>query len=395
MNWKKIFLKHVGQTGPDPFLIEVDHASGVNLYDKSGKHYLDLDAGISVSTLGHCHPAIISAIKEQASKYLHTTVYGEHIQQPQVEYAVELTRILPDQLNTIYFVNSGSEAIEGAMKLCRKVTGRYEIAAFRRAYHGSTTGPESLRSDLEYKMAFQPLVPGVRHLDFNAFDSLREITPETAAVIAEPVRGEAGVELPAPGFLQALRHRCTETGALLVYDEIQTGFGRTGRMFAFEHWKVIPDVLVLAKAMGGGLPLGGFVSSQEHLSVLANHPVQGHITTFGGNPLCCAAGLALLRTLERDDLIRQAEEKATYFASRLQRLPGVEKVRRKGLLMAVQLREGLLHQAISRMTGEGLLVNWFLFNNDSFRISPPLIISKEEMDEAIIRMGKALTGLAS
>jgi acetylornithine/succinyldiaminopimelate/putrescine aminotransferase len=372
----------MAQTSAFPLMLEIERGEGVFLYDKEGKAYIDLIAGIGVSSLGHCHPNVVAAIKAQADKYLHTMVYGEYVLGPQVTLAQRLSDNLPASLNSVYFVNSGAEATEGAMKLAKRYTGRYEIAAFKYAYHGSTQGAASLMWPKDFTQGYHPLLPGIVHLDFNDEKSLELITERTACVIVETIQAEWGVRKPLPSFIMALRRRCDETGALLVLDEIQTGFGRTGSLFAFEHYGIVPDILLLAKGMGGGMPIGAFIADQQLMSCLSHNPILGHITTFGGHPVSCAASLATLDTLLEGDLIDAVPEKEALFRSYLQH-PAIKEVRSAGLMMAVELAGFDVVQAvIQRCLQQGVIIDWFLFNNRSLRIAPPLIITNEEIKTA-------------
>jgi acetylornithine/succinyldiaminopimelate/putrescine aminotransferase len=314
---RELFIKHVAQTSPFPLALEIEKAEGCYLYDTSGKQYLDLISGISVCNLGHRHANVVKAVKEQADKYMHVMVYGEYIQSPQVQLAALFSSVLPPVLQSVYFVNSGAEAIEGAIKLAKRSTGRTGLISFKNSYHGCTHGALSLMGDERLKQPFRPLLPDVQHLEFNNKTDLDRITKHTAAVIIEPIQAEAGVVLPNKNFLNELRERCTKTGALLIFDEIQTGYGRTGKLFAFEHYNVVPDILCLAKGMGGGMPLGAFISSKRIMSDLSENPELGHITTFGGNPVCCAAGLATLQTILDEKLINEVEMKAQLFSDHL------------------------------------------------------------------------------
>ena len=383
---RRQFLTHVGQTSPSPLLVEVERAEGVFFYTPEGKRYYDLVAGVSVSNVGHANPAVVRAVQEQAARYMHIMVYGEMIESPQVRYASLLASRLPAGLQSVYFLNSGSEAVEGALKLAKRVTGRREIISFRRAYHGSTHGSLSVMGDpegREWKEAFLPLLPETRAIRFNRFEDLALITERTACVLVEPVQGEAGVRLPAEGFLKALRDRCNETGALLIFDEIQTGFGRTGALFALQKYGVEPDILCVAKAFGGGMPLGGFISSTERMGQLAHDPALGHITTFGGHPVCCAAGLAAFEYLLKNDLAAQAEWKGALYEELLSGHPLVREIRRVGLLLAVELGDSeKLYRIMKLFREEGILSDWVLFCDTAFRISPPLTISEEEIRES-------------
>lgn len=382
MHSRQLFLEHVAQTSPFPLGLEIERAEGLYLYDTSGKSYLDLISGIGVSGLGHRHPAVVEAIRQQTDRYLHTMVYGEFVLSPQFRLARRLAEVLPPALQSVYFVNSGTEATEGAMKLAKRYTGRYEIIAARKAYHGSTQGAASLMSPTEFTQKYYPLLPGIRHVEFNCHFCLQQITRKTAAVIIEPVQAEWGVRKPFGDYLQALRRRCDETGTLLILDEIQTGFGRTGTLFAFESYGVIPDILLLAKGMGGGMPIGAFISSKDIMQALSNNPILGHITTFGGHPVSCAASLATLETLLQSNLVAEVAEKEALFRSLLQG-PGIVEVRSAGLMMAVELRDFDTVQRVIRYTlDQGLLIDWFLFNNRSLRIAPPLIIGEQEIRKA-------------
>lgn len=388
---RKQFLQHVAQTSPSPMLVEVERAEGSCFYTPEGKRYFDLVAGVSVSNVGHCNPVVVEAVQQQAAKYMHVMVYGELVEAPQVEYARRIAELLPAPLESVYFLNSGAEAVEGALKLAKRYTGRTELISFRRAYHGSTHGAMSMMGTPEgeeWKAAFRPLLPDVQSLEFNDFEQLARITTRTAAVLVEPLQGEAGVRLPAKGFLEALRKRCDEVGALLIFDEIQTGFGRTGEIFACVKYGVVPDIVCLAKALGGGMPLGAFVSSAEIMSTLSHSPVLGHITTFGGHPVCCAAGLAALNYIEANDLHHKAEEKGAMFERGLVDHPQVREIRRGGLLLAVELGAAeKLYRLMELFKEAGVMSDWFLYCDTAFRISPPLTISEAEIEEccAIIR----------
>ena len=367
-------------------MIPVERAEGSFFYTPEGKAYYDLVAGVSVSNVGHANPKVVEAVKRQAERYMHIMVYGEMIERPQVEYAAEITALMPEPLESVYFVNSGAEAVEGALKLAKRYTGRAEMISMRRAYHGSTHGAMSMMGEPEgeeWKNAFRPLLPACRAIDFNNFDDLQQITEATACVLCEPVQGEAGVRPPAEGYLQALRGRCTEVGALLIFDEIQTGMGRTGAMFAMTKYGVTPDIICLAKAFGGGMPLGAFVSSHEIMATLQHHPTLGHITTFGGHPVCCAAGLAALRYLLEGDIVADVERKGALYEALLADHPQVCEVRRSGLLAAVELGDSAkLFRMMEMFAREGILSDWFLFCDTAFRISPPLTISDDEIRDS-------------
>ncbi|MBK8829617.1 MAG: aspartate aminotransferase family protein [Saprospiraceae bacterium] len=394
ISFRTAFLRHVGQTSPEPDGFEVSHGEGIFLFDKEGNPFIDCISGIAVSSLGHGHPRIKDAIRKQLELHLHTMVYGEHVQEPQVALAEKLAQLLPAELNCTFFTSSGTEAVEGALKAARKYTSRYEIIACRHAYHGSTAGAESLRSDLTHIAGARPLVPGVKHIDFNDFDDLVKITDHTAAIIIEPVQGEAGAIVPSAGYLRAVRDRCHETGTLLILDEIQTGMGRTGSMWAFQQEEVIPDILLLAKAFGGGLPLGAFISSQKIMKVLSHDPILGHLTTFGGHPLSCAAGLEAINILEENHLPARAVSLERIIRKKLEHHRALREVRGRGLMLALELKNpDNLFPAVKACRNEGLLVDWFLFNNFSLRFAPPLIISEEEVNLVCAKLTTALDSL--
>ncbi len=376
---RQLFLNHVAQTSDSPLMLEVERAEGVYLFGPNGEKHFDLISGVSVSNVGHSHPKVVDAVKQQVDKYMHLMVYGEFIQNPQVQLATKLASLLPKSLESVYFLNSGSEAIEGAMKLAKRYTGRTEIISFKNAYHGSTQGSLSIMGGEVFKQAFRPLLPDVRHLEYNSIEQLSQITNKTACVIVEPIQGEAGVVLPKDNYLHQLRERCTKVGALLVFDEIQTGLGRTGKMFAFENFSVTPDILVLAKALGGGMPLGAFIASKKIMWSLTNNPVLGHITTFGGHPVSCTAALASINVIIDENLIDTVSKKEKIFREILEKHPLVKEVRSKGLLMAVEL--GSFDKMIKLVkfgVEKGFITDWFLFCDTSFRISPPLTITEED-----------------
>lgn len=382
MNQRQLFLQHVAQTSEAPLAIEFVRAEGTYLWDESGKQYIDLIGGISVCNVGHRHPRVVEAIRDQADRYLHTMVYGETVQAPQVQYAQLLASHLPGSLNSVYFTNSGAEATEGAMKLAKRATGRTEIIAFEQAYHGSTQGALSIMGDEYWRNAFRPLLPGIRHLRHNATEDLERITRDTACVIVETIQGEAGVRAPSPSWLKALRERCTETGALLILDEIQCGFGRNGSLWAFSQYEVIPDILLLGKALGGGMPLGAFIADRPLMYQLASAPVLGHITTFGGHPVCCAAGMAAFRALLEERMIEGVKEKEQLFLEGLKH-PGIRAVRSRGLLIAVEFDSFETNKrVIDRAIERGVFTDWFLFAAPSMRIAPPLTISKDDIAKA-------------
>ena len=380
---RQLFFNHLGLPSMEPMGLDIQRAEGIYFYDSEGRRYFDLVSGVAVSNLGHRHPEVVDAIKEQVDHYLHLMVYGEFIQSPQVMLAGALCEVLPARLDHVYFVNSGSEAIDGAIKLAKRHTGRTEVAAFRNAYHGGTYGALSILGDERLKNAFRPLVPDMRSLPFNDFEALGQITQRTACVVAETIQAEAGVILPTEGFLTALRERCDQTGALLVIDDIQMGMGRTGRLFSFEQYNIVPDILVLAKAFGGGMPLGAFIAPGEIMHSLTFNPELGHITTFGGHPVSCAAALANLKVILRDKPFLTADAKANRFILQLQGHPQIKCIRHKGLMMAVELGSPeKCRQMIRLLRDHGIVVDAFLFNPSSFRIGPPLLISDDEILDA-------------
>ncbi|WP_426325490.1 aspartate aminotransferase family protein [Pedobacter sp. R-06] len=379
---RQLFLQHNAQTSPEPLMLEFVRAKGIYIYNAQNKKHLDLIAGIGVSNVGHCHPAVVKAIQEQAETYMHLMVYGEYVQTPQVNFAKALADILPESLSCTYFLNSGTEAVEGAMKLAKRYTGRKGFIACKNAYHGSTQGAESLMESDFYSSGYGPFLPHVSFIEHNNIADLNKITSEIAAVFIEPIQGEAGIRVADLNYMQALRTKCTETGTLLIFDEIQSGFGRSGKMFAFEHYNIVPDVLLLAKGIGGGMPIGAFISSLEIMSVLSHTPILGHMTTFGGHPVCCAAGLATLRTLIDDHIVDEVEEKGQLFKQYLKH-PAIREIRGKGLMLAVEFENfDINKKIIDACILDGLLSDWFLHCSNSMRIAPPLIITKEEIEEA-------------
>lgn len=384
---RRQFLTHVAQTSPAPQLIEVARAEGVYFYTPEGKEYFDLISGVSVSNVGHANSAVVEAVCSQARDYMHIMVYGEMVERPQVEYATLIASLLPEPLNSVYFLNSGAEAVEGALKLAKRYTARTEMISMRRAYHGSTHGAMSMMGfpeGEEWKNAFRPLLPDCKAIEYNNFDDLQQITERTACVLCEPVQGEAGVRLPKDGYLAALRRRCTDVGALLIFDEIQTGMGRSGEMFAMTKYGVTPDIVCLAKAFGGGMPLGAFVSSNEIMNTLQSNPVLGHITTFGGHPVCCAAGLAATRYLIDNKVVEDVERKGALFESLLSDHPNVVEIRRNGLLLAIELGSSeRLYKIMDMFIERGILSDWFLYCDTAFRISPPLVITDAEIYKCV------------
>jgi len=389
MTLRTLFLQHLAPTSEFPLMLEIERTEGVYLFGTNGEKWIDFISGIGVSSLGHRHPAVQKAVEEQLNRYWHTMVYGEYVLSPQVKLATKLSEVLPQNLNSVYFTNSGAEATEGAMKLAKRFTGRYEIIACKDAYHGSTQGAASLMSDGYFTDAYRPLLPGIKHIEFNKIADLQHITDKTAAIFVEPIKAESGVTLPENDYLLHLQKRCHQTGTLLILDEIQTGYGRTGTLFAFEQWGIIPDILLLAKGMGGGMPIGAFVASKDIMKVLSVNPLLGHITTFGGHPVSCAAALATLETLLQSNYISQVSEKAHYIKASLQH-PKVREIRHSGLLMAVELSDfDCLQRVIQYSLKNGVITDWFLFNNRSMRIAPPLTITYQEIDAAcaVIRKG--------
>lgn len=387
---REIFYQKVAQTTSSPIGIEIADAQGCYMYSPDGKRYIDLISGVAVSNVGHCHPKVVAAVQEQASKYMHLMVYGEYIQSPQVQYAEMLTKLLPPTLNNIYYVNSGSEAVEGALKLAKRYTGRGEIIHTTNAYHGSTHGAISIMGNEEFRYAFRPLLPGTRAIRFNNFDDLEHITTQTACVILDPLQSENGLIVPAEGYMEKLRQRCTDTGTLLIFDEVQTGFGRTGSMF-YLNKTVTPDILIIAKAMGGGMPIGAFVSSKEIMNSLTYNPILGHITTFGGHPVSCAAALASLKVIAEEELWQNAEEKGRLFEEALKNNSKLTGIRRQGLFLACDLEtEEIYWKLLDRFIHNGLVTDSFLYKLNSFRIAPPLTISDSETNEAIELIIKSL-----
>nr|WP_092100279.1 aspartate aminotransferase family protein [Pontibacter chinhatensis] len=382
MSMRQLFLQNVAQTSDFPLMIEVEKAEGVYMYGTQGERFLDLISGIGVSNVGHRHPRVLKAIHEQLDKYMHLMVYGEFVQAPQAKLAQALTSTLPKRLNNVYFLNSGAEAVEGALKLAKRYTGRTELISCRNAYHGSTQGALSVNGSESFKNAFRPLLPDVRHIQYNHLPDLQSITTRTAAVIVETVQGEAGVRVPQNNYLQHLRQRCTEVGALLILDEIQCGFGRTGTFWAFEQFGIEPDILLCAKGMGGGMPIGAFIAPQEIMAAFKTNPILGHCSTFGGHPVSCAASLATLQTIQEEKLLDGVAAKATLFRELLVH-PSIKEVRGCGLMMAAEFESfEVLKAVIDQAIQNGVLTDWFLFCDNSMRIAPPLVISEDEIREA-------------
>ena len=394
-NLRQLFLEHVGQTSDNPMMLEVERAEGIYLYGRDGKRWIDLISGVSVSAVGHGNRQVIDAICSQAQDYLHLMVYGEAVESPQVRYAQRIASLLPDPLDTVYFVNSGSEAVEGALKLAKRYTGRTEIIYYKNAYHGSTHGSLSVMGGEEYRNAYRPLLPDTRQIRFNEPADLRYVTPRTACVIIEPVQGEGGIFPADRDYLQALRDRCDQTGTLLIYDEIQTGLGRTGTLYFFQQYGIVPDILCTAKAFGGGMPLGAFIASNRIMSVLKTNPVLGHITTFGGHPVCCAAGLAALEYILSERLTELADAKGALYESLLAGHPLIREIRRTGLLLGVEFGDSeLTARIVLRAIDRGLMTEWFLFHDTAMRIAPPLTITDAEIRESCEILLEVLNGAA-
>ncbi len=382
---RQVFLQHMAQTTSFPLSLEIERAEGLYLYDTSGKKYMDLISGISVSNVGHRHPKVLNAIQLQLEKYLHLMVYGEYIQSPQVQLAQWLSNHLPEDLNCSYFVNSGSEAIEGALKLAKRITGKTEIISFKNAYHGSTMGALSVGGNENFKNAFRPLLPDVRILEFNNTDQFKSLSlKNTACILVEPIQGEAGIIPATKEFLSALRTLCNENNCLLIFDEIQSGAGRTGKLFAFEHYTIEPDILCIAKGMGGGMPIGAFISSHQNMQSLTNKPMLGHITTFGGHPVSCAASKAAFELLYEEALMTQIPAKEHLFRSLLQH-PTIKEIRGKGLLLALQFDSfENTKKIIDTCIQNGVITDWFLFCDNAMRIAPPLTITETQIKDACV-----------
>ena len=382
MNNRQLFLSHLAQTTDFPLMIEIEKAEGIYMYGPEGKTYMDLISGIGVSNIGHRHPKVLEAIQKQVDKYLHLMVYGEYVQSPQVQLAKALCETLPPHLDNVYFVNSGSEAVEGALKLAKRYTNRREIISCVNAYHGSSHGSLSVGGNEIFKRAYRPLLPGIKNVVYGSFQQLNEITEETAAFIVETIQGEAGIKVACPEYFKALRKKCNETGTLLILDEIQAGFGRTGKFWAFEHFGIVPDILVCAKGMGGGMPIGAFIANKAVMGAFKNNPLLGHITTFGGHPVSAAASLATIKVIQEEKLLEQVEQKANLFKKLLVH-PKIKSIRNKGLMMAVEFESfDVLKPIIDRAIENGVITDWFLFCDDAMRIAPPLIITEEEIKKA-------------
>lgn len=395
---RRHFLRHLCQTSPDPIGLEIDRAEGSYLYTKDGKRYLDFISGIGVANIGHTHPAVVKAVREQSERYLHVMVYGEYIQSPQVDLATRLAGILPKPLSQVYFTNSGAEANEGALKLAKKFTGRKKLVSFEGSFHGDTSGACSVTGREIYRRPFAPLLPGVTFLPFNDLRALRKIDSSVAAVITEPIQGEGGMRIPDDDFLPALRARCSEVGALLILDEVQTGFGRTGRLFAMEHWNIVPDILTLAKSIGGGMPLGAFIASPKIMKTFSTDPPLSHVTTFGGHPVSCAAGLASLNFILENDLPKQAEEIGNKMTVKLnelkQKASAIQDVRGKGMMIGLELRTArATARFVKRALDLGLILGWTLHTTTVVRIAPPLTLSEEELENGLKIIEEGLKNL--
>jgi len=393
MALREDFLKYLCQTSEDPIGIDVGHACGCRVVERNGKEHLDFISGIGVANIGHAHPKVVKAICDQAKRYLHVMVYGEYLQQPQIKLARQLAEVAPKPLSVTYFTNSGTEAVEGALKTAKKFTKRQRLVAFDGSFHGDTSGSLSVTGREVYRKPFEPLLPNVRFLPFNETHALQAIDETTAAVIVEPIQSEGGVRLPGDDFLPVVRERCDRVGALLIFDEVMTGLGRTGRMFALEHWNVVPDLLVMAKALGGGMPLGAFIGRPEVMKTLSVDPPLSHVTTFGGHPVSCAAGLASLDVLIKGGLVGQAEIKGRRLLEGLKNIAEhgiIHDVRGKGLLVGIEFdHPGLSRRFVLACRRAGLLLGWTLHSDTVVRLAPPLVISQKELDRGIMIMQEA------
>ncbi|MDW8300913.1 MAG: aspartate aminotransferase family protein [Bacteroidia bacterium] len=388
---RELFYQHVAQTSPYPLALEVEKAEGIYIYDNQGKKYIDCISGISVSNIGHRHPRVIHAIETQCKKYLHTMVYGEHIQSPQVELATTLCSYLPKSLNSVYFVNSGSEAVEGAIKLAKRYTNRKKIVAFHQSYHGSTLGAMSVNGSYSFKYRYEPLLPYVEFALLNSQCCLNSIDENTAAVLIEPIQAEAGVKIAHIDYLENLRKKCDEVGALLIFDEIQTGFGRTGTLFYFEQIGIVPDILLTAKGMGGGMPIGAFIAPKSIMQTLSYAPILGHITTFGGHPVSCAASLATLQVITEKDFLDSVRHKAKHIEQRLKKFKNIRGYSGIGLLWALELADFTdVQKVVQKAMQQGLLIDWFLYADHKIRLAPPLTITDEELNHVLDVLEKIL-----
>ncbi|MCQ2973481.1 MAG: aspartate aminotransferase family protein [Bacteroidales bacterium] len=391
---RQMFMRFVAQTSYTPLNIEVEKAQGVYLYGPNGEKYLDTVSGISVANVGHCHPKVVEAVKNQVDKYMHLTVYGEFIQCPQVLLAKKMVELLPENLNSVFFVNSGSEATDGSIKLAKRYTHRPEVVAFKGAYHGSTIGAMSVWGDEYFKSAYRPLMPGVKMLRFNNFEDLQQITDNTACVLTEPIQSEGGLNLPENGWLTKLRERCNETGTLLIFDEVQMGWGRTGKMFGFENFNVVPDIVNFAKGLGGGMPIGAFVANKKIMEAFCDNPILGHITTFGGHPVSAAAALANINVILDENLVESANDKGDYFEFLMKKHSKVLRTWGLGLFRGVEVDHNIdmfkfLHQSLNH----GIFTDLFIFRQNAFRFAPPLIINKSQIEEAVEKISATLDEL--
>ena len=391
---RQLFQQNLAIPADVPDALEIEKAEGIYLFTDRGEKYIDLVSGVSVSNIGHSHPAVVEAVKLQTEKYMHLMVYGKYIQSPQVQLAGLLSSVLPEHLNSVFLVNSGSEAIEGALKLAKRMTARTEIIAFKDAYHGSTHGALSILGNEEMKSAFRPLLPNIKFLDYNNTEQLNNITDKTACVVVEAIQAEAGIIIPTSHFMEKLDTKCKETGCVLIVDEIQMGFGRTGKLFGFEHFNIKPDIVCFAKGMGGGMPIGSFVSSKENMRLLTHNPSLGHITTFGGHPVSSAAALASLKIILYEELALKANKKGKTIAEKLQSHKKIKEIRQIGLMLGVELKyQYSASKMVKILQKNKLIVDQFLFNNSSFRIAPPLTISAEEIELVIKKVTESLDEL--
>lgn len=387
---RELFYSYIAQTSPEPMALEIEKAEGLYLIDQSGKRYVDLISGISVSNVGHCNPRVVKAIQNQCEKYMHLMVYGEYIQNPQNKLAKAICELLPSELNNVYFVNSGSEAIEGALKLAKRHTGRTEIISCKNAYHGSSHGALSIMGNEEFKNNFRPLLPKTTLIEYNNMNDIECITHETAAIVIEAFQAEAGIILPHKGYIEAVRKRCDEVGALMIVDEIQTGFGRTGTFFGFQHHHIVPDIITLAKGMGGGMPIGAFVAKREIMNKLTHHPVLGHITTFGGNAVSCAASLACLEEIQKNQLTENVQKVTNVFLQKLKH-PSIVETRGIGFFLCVEFKDQEFNfGVIKKCVQKGVITDWFLFNDKCLRISPPLILDEKTAHECCEKILEAI-----
>ncbi len=391
---RQLFLKYLGQTSSEPYMLEVDKAEGIYLFDRAGKKYIDLISGVSVSNLGHGNSAVKYAILDQLNKHTHLMVYGEYVQSAQVELAEYLVNLLPRELDNVFFVNSGSEAVEAVLKLAKRHTRKNKIVSFINAYHGSTHGALSVTGNEELKRSFRPLLPEVYHIDFNSIESLDIIDEQTACVIAEPIQAEAGIRVPDKKFMEELRKKCSETSTLLIFDEIQTAFGRTGKLFAFEHFNIVPDIICFAKAFGAGMPIGALAANKQIMKDFTSDPVLGHITTFGGHPVSAKAALAGLMEIQKNNIIQSVENKGELFIKSLKNNNKIKDIRGKGLFLAVETQSfDFVRKFVKQAGKNGLVTDWFLFDPKSFRIAPPLIITEEQIFEACDIINKSLSDI--